>query len=31
MKNQVENDEQLDFLMKNTFYGNEKTPLAYTM
>ena len=31
MKPKVKNDTELDFLNKNTFFGNEKTGLAYIM
>lgn len=31
MRKQVKNDKELDFLNNQTFFGNEKTPLAYIM
>jgi hypothetical protein len=31
MKPNISNDKELEFLNKNTFFGNEKTGLAYIM
>ncbi|MBS9783795.1 N-6 DNA methylase [Candidatus Gracilibacteria bacterium] len=31
LNKQDKNDKQLDFLKKHTFFGNEKTPIAYIM